>query len=146
MVFLDTQSDDGDILIKFYDPDSTSEKFFCVDIGSGGIDFFEPETYASTRFVLNIPSHMVTRSTFEISDMNQQRKVLYKNFDYLTNKAKQTKEMIVKPPLRIDDCDQSIFTNTLTIKRPDEGPRQPTILVGSADDQVEIDIDDSKLS
>ena len=146
MVFLDTQSDEGDILIKFYDQDSATEKFFCVDIGSGGIDFFEPETYASTRFVLNIPSHQVTKSTFEISEMNQQRKVLYKNFDYLTNKDKHTKEMIVEPPLRTDDCDQSIFSDTLTIKRPDEGLRQPTIQVGSANDKIEIEIDDSKFS
>ena len=41
-VFLDTESEEGDILIKLYNPDSTSEKFFCVDTGSGGIDFFEP--------------------------------------------------------------------------------------------------------
>ena len=78
--------------------------------------------------------------------MNQQRKVLYKNFDYLTNKDKHTKEMIVEPPLRTDDCDQSIFSDTLTIKRPDEGLRQPTIQVGSANDKIEIEIDDSKLS
>ena len=146
MVFIDVQSEDGDILIKFYDPDSASEKFFCVDIGSGGIDFFEPETYASTRFVLNIPSHQVIKSSFEISELNQQRKVLYKNFDYLTNKARNSKEMIVKPPLRVDDCDQSIFSDTLTIKRPDEGHRQPTIQVGNVNDQVQIEIDDSKLS
>ena len=56
-VFLNTESEEGDILIKLYNPDATSEKFLCVDTGSGGIDFFEPETYKSTRFVLNIPSH-----------------------------------------------------------------------------------------
>ena len=86
LVFMDIDSEDGDILIKPYNPDIISEKFFCVDTDSGGIDFFEPETYASTRFVLNVPAQQVMNSSCEIIDMKKQRKVLHKNQDTLTNK------------------------------------------------------------
>ena len=71
LVFMDIDSEDGDILIKPYNPDIISEKFFCVDTDSGGIDFFEPETYASTRFVLNVPAQQVMNSSCEIIDMKK---------------------------------------------------------------------------
>ena len=56
MVFMNIESEEGEILIRSYNRDSTSEKYLCVDVASGGIDFFEPNTHDPTYFVLNIPA------------------------------------------------------------------------------------------
>ena len=71
MVFMNTESEDGEILIKAYSPDSQSEKYLCVDVSSGGIDFLEPENYNPTKFVLNIPAVQVINSTCEITEMQK---------------------------------------------------------------------------
>ena len=60
---MNSDSEDCEILIKAYAPDSTSEKYFCVDLNSGGIDFFSPEVFEPTRFVLNIPGSQVVISS-----------------------------------------------------------------------------------
>ena len=77
--------------------------------------------------------------------MNKQRKVLYKNYDSLTNHETQPKDMIVKPPSKNNNCDQAIFSNILTIKQSNVMNNIPIFKVGHPKDEVEIEIDDSKL-
>ena len=105
MVFMNIESEEGEILIRSYNRDSTSEKYLCVDVASGGIDFFEPNTYDPTYFVLNIPACQVKESSFEIVEMQKQRKVLYKNQESLTNRSNKLKGMFVRPPSKNNNCD-----------------------------------------
>ena len=71
--------------------------------------------------------------------------MLYKNYDSLTNHESQLKDMIVKPPSKNNNCDQAIFSNILTIKQSNVMNNIPIFKVGHPKDEVEIEIDDSKL-
>ena len=58
-VFVNTETEQGDIRIKMFDPNSIDEKYLCVDLESEGIDFIDPREYPPTNFVLNIPASQV---------------------------------------------------------------------------------------
>ena len=53
--------------------------------------------------------------------------------------------MVVKPPSKNNNCDQSIFSNILTIKQSNVMNNIPIFKVGHPRDEIEIEIDDSKL-
>ena len=73
MIYLDSASGTGEILLRPYNPNSTTEKFLCVDPDSGGIDIYEPQYFAPTRFVVDIPTHRVRATTCEVTDLEQKR-------------------------------------------------------------------------
>ena len=51
-MFVDQESNSGDILIKHYDQNVEEDRYLCVDLDDGAIDFLRPEDYTPTAFVL----------------------------------------------------------------------------------------------
>ena len=51
-VFVDQESNSGDILIKHYDQNVEEDRYLCVDLDDDAIDFLRPEDYTQTAFVL----------------------------------------------------------------------------------------------
>ena len=58
-VFVNSESESGDVLIKMYDSHSIDEKYLCIDLDSGGIDFIDPKEFPPSNFVLNIPASQI---------------------------------------------------------------------------------------
>ena len=55
-VFVNSESESGDILIKMYDSNVEEERYMCVDLDDNAIDFCEPQDWKPTSFVLSVPA------------------------------------------------------------------------------------------
>lgn len=67
IVFMDSASDNGDILIKPYSTDPTDDLWLCVQLESLAVDICRKSDFTPTRFVLNIPASQVRKSKFEVT-------------------------------------------------------------------------------
>lgn len=114
-VFVDPESTSGDVLIKMYDQNVSGEKYLCVDLEDGGIDLLDAEDFSPSSFVLQIPASQVKKKTLQLTDHTRSKMVLYKNQESLYNANNHLKGMYVRPPPRNINCDQSVFSDILTI-------------------------------
>ena len=143
-VFVNSESEAGDIIIKMYDTNMQDEKYLCVDLDSGGIDFLDPKEYPPTNFVLNVPASQVIKSSCELTDLTKVRKVLYKNQEQLCNRNDHLKGLFVRPPSKSNNCDQTVFSDILTLKPLNIG-KLVVFQIGSKRNEVSVRIDDSKV-
>ena len=95
-VFADEKSDHKDIVIRMYHTASGgTERFLCVDLQENAVDFLEPTEYPPTRFVLNVPSCQIVKSSLEIHHITKKQQSLTKKNQTLRNETAKEQEMEV---------------------------------------------------
>ena len=143
-VFVDQESNSGDILIKHYDQNVEEDRYLCVDLDDGAIDFLRPEDYTPTAFVLQIPASQILKKQCSLTEISRTKKVLYKNQESLSHSEKHVTSMFIRPPSKSVNFDQTVFSDILTIKPMNMG-RLAVFQIGNVREEVTIQIDDEKV-
>lgn len=77
IVFMDTTSDMGDLLIKPYCTDPYEDMFLCVQLDQEAVDICRSRDFSPTRFLLNVPASQVVKSKFEVMSQEKKSKVVW---------------------------------------------------------------------
>ena len=117
MIYVDTNSDEKDIVIKMLQGlPNGEERFLCADIQIGGVDICDPQQICPTRVVLNIPTCLVKEAKMEVSMIKKTSKFLTRTYETLKNTTQYHAEIEVNPPLdSVNDDGKPVFFDTVKI-------------------------------